>query len=98
MEKWKDNLTEQLAVALLSLKNRDEVYSFLEDVATISEIKAWAQRLEVARLLRENHTYPEICKITGASTATISRVRKFLDYGADGYSIVLDRLAEKSKE
>lgn len=95
MEKWKDNLTEQLASAILSLKNRDEVYSFLEDVATISEIRAWAQRLEVARLLRENHTYPQISKITGASTATISRVRKFLDYGADGYSTVLDRIAEK---
>ncbi len=98
MEKWKDNLTEQLASAILSLKNRDEVYSFLEDVATISEIRAWAQRLEVARLLRENHTYPQISKITGASTATISRVRKFLDYGADGYSTVLDRIAEKSEE
>lgn len=95
MANWKDQLTDQLVSALLTLKNKDEVYRFLEDVATISEIKAWAQRLEVARLLRQDHTYPQITKITGASTATISRVRKFLDYGADGYRIALDRLGKQ---
>jgi TrpR-related protein YerC/YecD len=98
MASWKDKLTDQLVSALLTLKDQDEVYRFLEDVATISEIKAWAQRLEVARLLRQNHTYPQITKITGASTATISRVRKFLDYGADGYRIALDRLAKDNAE
>ena len=95
MEKWQDALTDQLADALLSLKTKEEMNRFLEDIGTISEIKAWAQRLEVARLLREDHTYPEIAKKTGASTATISRVRKFLDYGADGYRLVLDRLSDQ---
>ncbi len=90
--KWKDDLTEQLAQAVLKLENVDEVYSFLEDVATIGEIRALAQRLEVARLLDEGYTYPQIAQQTGASTATISRVKKFLEYGADGYRVVLERL------
>jgi TrpR-related protein YerC/YecD len=68
------------------------MYAFLEDVATIGEVKALAQRLEVARLLSEGRTYPQIAQHTGASTATISRVKKFLDYGANGYKIVLDRM------
>jgi len=93
--KWKDGLTEQLAKSLLTLENEGEVYSFLEDVATIGEIRAFAQRLEVARLLDEGHTYPQIAQQTGASTATISRVKKFLEYGADGYRIVLDRIKKK---
>lgn len=97
MEKWKDELTEQLAFAFLSLNTVEEAYNFLEDVATIGEIKALSQRLEVARLLRQNHTYPQIAQRTGASTATISRVRKFLDYGADGYGMVLNRLEENGK-
>ena len=95
MEKWKDKLTDQLAQAFLSLKDTDEVYAFLEDVATIGEIRALAQRLEVSHLLQEGHTYPQIAQMTGASTATISRVRKFLDYGADGYRIVLERLRKE---
>lgn len=93
--KWKDNITEQLASAFLSLKDREEVYAFLEDIATIGEIRALAQRLEVARLLDEGYTYPQIAQQTGASTATISRVKKFLEYGADGYRIVLDRIRKE---
>lgn len=91
-EKWKDGLTDQLCNSFLSLKDVDEVYSFLEDIATIGEIRALAQRLEVAKLLSEGFTYPQIAQQTGASTATISRVKKFLEYGADGYKIVLERL------
>lgn len=92
MEKWKDRLSDQLCKAMLSLESKEEAYAFLEDIATIGEIRALAQRLEVARLLREGNTYPQIAQQTGASTATISRVKKFLEYGADGYQIVLDRL------
>lgn len=93
MEKWKDQHTDQLCRAFLSLKTIDEMYAFLEDVATIGEIRALSQRLEVARLLQGGFTYPQIAQQTGASTATISRVRKFLDYGADGYRIGLERVA-----
>ena len=88
---WKDALTDNLCEAFLSLKTGEEMYNFLEDVATIGEIKALAQRLEVARLLSEGKTYPQIAQRTGASTATISRVRKFLDYGANGYKVALER-------
>jgi len=91
-EKWKDRLTDQLSEAVLALKDNEEVYCFLEDIATIGEIRALAQRLEVARLLNEGFTYPQIAQQTGASTATISRVKKFLEFGADGYKIVLDRI------
>lgn len=91
-EKWKDALTDKLCEAFLVLKTTDEMYAFLEDVATIGEVKALAQRLEVAKLLSENKTYPQIAQQTGASTATISRVKKFLDYGANGYKVVLDRM------
>ena len=94
-EKWKDRLTDQLCLALLSLETSEEAYAFLEDVATIGEIRALAQRLEVSRLLNEGYTYPQIAQQTGASTATISRVKKFLEYGADGYKIVLERLKKE---
>jgi len=96
--KWRDDLTDQLCEAFLLLDSTEEAYAFLEDVATIGEIKALSQRLEVARLLYEDNTYPQIAKNTGASTATISRVKKFLDYGTDGYKIVLDRMKEKMAE
>jgi TrpR-related protein YerC/YecD len=94
-EKWKDRLTDQLCEAILSLETVDDVYRFLEDIATIGEIRALAQRLEVSKLLSEGFTYPQIAQQTGASTATISRVKKFLEYGADGYKLVLERLKKK---
>ena len=94
-EKWKDALTDKLCEAFLVLKTPEEMYAFLEDVATIGEIKALAQRLEVARLLSEGKTYPQIAQFTGASTATISRVKKFLDYGPEGYKTVLKRMEAK---
>ncbi|HCA41183.1 MAG TPA: DNA-binding transcriptional regulator [Aminobacterium sp.] len=97
-EKWKDQLTDQLCKAFLSLNTEEEVYSFLEDVATIGEIRALAQRLEVARLLDESYTYPQIAQRTGASTATISRVKKFLEYGADGYRLVLNNLKGQEEQ
>jgi len=97
-DRWKDRLTDQLCRAFLALEREEEVYSFLEDVATIGEIRAFAQRLEVARLLSEGMTYPQIAQRTGASTATISRVRKFLEYGAEGYKMVLERLKRASAD
>ena len=86
---WKDSLTDSLCEAFAKLGTRDEVYAFLEDVASIGEIKSMAQRLEVARLLNKGMKYPEIVRISGASTATISRVKKCLDYGTGGYESVL---------
>lgn len=92
--KLKDEVTDRLCDAVLLLESREECYQFFEDVCTIGELKALAQRLEVARMLGGRHTYDEIVARTGASTATISRVKRCLNYGADGYKIVLERLKE----
>jgi TrpR-related protein YerC/YecD len=81
--------------AILSLKDREECYRFFEDICTISEIKALEQRLQVAKMLKEKKTYLDIAKETGASTATISRVNKSLNYGSDGYNLILERMQEK---
>lgn len=95
--KLKDELTDQLCDAVLLLKDREECYQFFEDICTISEIKALAQRLEVARMLRDKHTYDDIVERTGASTATISRVKRCLNYGADGYKIILERIVDRKE-
>ena len=96
--KLRDELADQLCEAVLSLKNLEEWYQFFEDVCTIGEMRALAQRLEVARMLDAGHTYDEIVARTGASTATISRVKRCLHYGADGYKLVLERLKTKRGE
>ena len=96
--KIKDPLVDKLFAAVLLLKNQEECYSFFEDIATISEIHSLAQRLEVAKMLERNCTYTAIAEETGASTATISRIKRCLNYGADGYKLILDRLKEEQAE
>ncbi len=86
---------DELFDAVLELKNREECYRFFEDLCTINEIHAIAQRMEVAKLLSEKKTYNEIEEITNASTATISRINKCLVYGAGGYRLVLERFKKK---
>ncbi|MDD7795749.1 YerC/YecD family TrpR-related protein [Clostridium sp. 'White wine YQ'] len=83
-----------LMKAILSLKDEEECYRFFEDICTINEIKAIEQRLQVAKMLKDGKTYTEVAKKTGASTATISRVNKCINYGSDGYNIVLKRIEE----
>ena len=78
--------------AVLMLKDKEECYKFFEDVCTVRELHSITQRLEVAKLLKIRKTYNEIEKETGASTATISRVNRNLNYGAEGYELVLDEL------
>lgn len=95
--KWVDDSIKELARAILVLETEEEVLRFLEDICTINEIKELAQRLIVAKMLDEGKSYEEIERITGKSSATISRVKKFLYYGADGYKIVLDRLRKLRK-
>ena len=92
---WKDNLTDQLCEAFLLMENVDEMYAFLEDIATIGEIKSLSQRFEVARLLSIGLTYPQVAQKTGASTATISRVKKCLEHGTNGYSTAIEGLEAK---
>lgn len=95
--KLKDEYTDRLFEAILKLENIEECYSFFEDLGTISEIKAFAQRFAVAKMLTEKKTYKEIHEKTGASEATISRVSRSLNYGADGYRLILDRLSKEGK-
>ena len=92
LDKLRDNEIDQLFTAILSLKTVEECYQFFDDLCTIGEMKSLAQRLEVARMLQEGRTYHHIEAQTGASTATISRVKRCLHYGSDGYQLVLDRL------
>jgi len=80
--------------AILSLKDREECYTFFEDVCTINELLSLSQRFEVAAMLRAHKTYLEIAEKTGASTATISRVNRSLNYGNDGYDMVFERIPE----
>lgn len=86
--------TDKLFEAVLSLKDQKECYIFFEDICTVNELHSLAQRLQVAKMLRDQNTYLEIAEKTGASTATISRVNRSLNYGNDGYDMVFDRLAK----
>ena len=90
--KLKNQETDDLFRAVLRLESEEECYRFFEDLCTIKELQAISQRFQVAKLLDEHNTYSEIEEITGASTATISRVNRCLVYGADGYRTLLDRL------
>ena len=83
---------DQLFDAILCLKNKEECYTFFEDVCTINELLSLSQRFEVAKMLRQKKTYLEISDKTGASTATISRVNRSLEYGNDGYEMIFNRL------
>ena len=93
--KIKDESVDFLFQAILSLKTVDECYNFFEDLCTVPEIKAMSQRLLVAHMLSTKKVYSDIVAITGASTATISRVNRSLNYGCDGYELVFSRLDQK---
>lgn len=97
-DKLRDKFTDGLFEAILLLENIEECYRFFEDIATVGELKALAQRLEVAKMLEKDCTYTSIAEETGASTATISRVKRCLNYGADGYQLVLKRLAKQESQ
>ena len=90
--RFRDENTDRLVQALLALRDEEEAYRFLEDVLTIQELKSITQRLEVASMLQNKVTYQEIVSKTGASTTTIGRVNRSLQYGANGYALVFERL------
>lgn len=95
--KIKEESVDFLFQAILTLKNMDECYSFFEDLCTVPEIKAMSQRLVVAHMLSEKRVYSDIVSKTGASTATISRVNRSLNYGCDGYEMVFKRIAQEEE-
>ncbi len=91
-KKIKTKAVDHLFQAVLSLESIEECYAFFEDVCTVNELLSLSQRYEVAKMLREKKTYLEIAEQTGASTATISRVNRSLNYGNDGYDMIFERL------
>lgn len=97
-KKIKTGAVDYLFDAILSLENKEECYSFFEDLCTVNEILSLSQRFEVAAMLRSHKTYLEIADRTGASTATISRVNRSLNYGNDGYELVFERMENDKQE
>ena len=89
--------TTHLLDAILTLKTRDELQRFFDDLCTIQEINSMAQRFEVAQYLDKGLTYAQIADITHASTATISRVNRSLVYGAEGYKLALERMRKEEE-
>lgn len=98
IDKLRGDQLDQLFDAILSLKDKEECYRFFDDIATMSEVHSISQRLQVAKMLTEGRTYNAIEKETKASTATISRVRRCINYGNDGYQMVLDRILDDAEE
>ncbi len=95
-KKLNDEFTDYLFDAIATLKTREECAMLFKDLCTIPEIKSMSQRLVVAKMLKDNMVYSEIVAKTGASTATISRVNRSLNYeNCGGYDLVFDRLEEK---
>lgn len=93
-KKLKTTAVDQLFEAVLSLETKEECYAFFEDLCTVNELLSLSQRFEVAAMLRNHKTYLEIAEKTGASTATISRVNRSLNYGNDGYNMLFERLTK----
>ena len=97
-DRWRDEYTDRLCDCIAAISDREEAYRFLEDAATFAEIKALAQRLQVASLLLKGLSYPQIVEATGASSATISRVKKCVQYGSEGYRDVLTKIGVFGEE
>ena len=99
MSKFLDKQSsDALYRAIVSIQDEDECRKFLEDLCTVSELKAMAQRMDVALLLDEGLIYSEILEKTGASSATISRVNRSLQYGKGGYAVVFERLEQQKEQ
>lgn len=96
-KKIRTEAVDHLFDGFLSLKDKEECYSFFEDLCTVNELLSLSQRFEVAAMLRDHKTYLEIAEKTGASTATISRVNRSLNYGNDGYELVFERTGKDRK-
>ena len=92
IEKIRNENTNRLFQAILTLQNLDECYAFFDDLCTKKELDSLAQRLAVAKMLFDKRVYSEIVLETGTSTATISRVNRSISNGNDGYQMVFDRM------
>ncbi|WJY27401.1 YerC/YecD family TrpR-related protein [Sporosarcina trichiuri] len=97
LEKIRNDRTDQLFRAILELQTIEECYAFFDDLCTIGEVQSLSQRLDVAVMLKKKQTYDTIQTETGASTATISRIRRCVDYGSGGYNLIVDRLGASGR-
>ena len=97
-KKLKDKNTDLFFDAILHLETIDECFDFFEDLCTVNELKSISQRIVVAKMLREKKVYSEIVDETGASTATVSRVNRSLQYGCGGYDLIFDRMNGEKEE
>lgn len=92
MKEFNNTGMDALFDAVLHLETKEECKKFFTDLCTISELKSMSQRIQVALMLKNKTVYTDIAKVTGASTATISRVNKCINYGSDGYNLVIERM------
>lgn len=97
-KKIKTEAVDALFDAIMTLKDRNECYAFFEDLCTVNELLSLSQRFEVASMLKDHRTYLDIAEKTGASTATISRVNRSLNYGNDGYELVFNRIGKEDSD
>ncbi len=97
-KKIRTDAVDHLFDAILHLQTKEECYNFFEDLCTVNELLSLSQRFDVAAMLRDKKTYLEIAEKTGASTATISRVNRSLNYGTDGYELIFQRIEQKETQ
>ena len=97
IEKLRGQALDELFDAILTLENREECYQFFDDLCTVNELQSLSQRLQVAKMIKQGYTYATIEKESGASTATISRVKRSLQWGNDAYTMILERLNIETK-
>ncbi len=98
IEKLRGAALDELFDAILTLENREECYQFFDDLCTVNEIQSLSQRLQVAKMIKQGYTYATIEQESGASTATISRVKRSLQWGNDAYTLILDRMNIETNE
>lgn len=97
IEKLRGKALDELFDAILTLETREECYQFFDDLCTVNELQSLSQRLQVAKMIKQGYTYATIEKESGASTATISRVKRSLQWGNDAYTMILDRMNIETK-
>lgn len=97
IEKLRGKALDELFDAVLTLETREECYQFFDDLCTVNELQSLSQRLQVAKMIKQGYTYATIKKESGASTATISRVKRSLQWGNDAYTMILDRMNIETK-
>lgn len=97
IEKLRGKALDELFDAVLTLETREECYHFFDDLCTVNELQSLSQRLQVAKMIKQGYTYATIEKESGASTATISRVKRSLQWGNDAYTMILDRMNIETK-